>query len=272
MTYSINTKTTNATINSELKLTRATDKTAALNLRKAYNSMLNKEFTELPQVGADLVPYITNRNIADFIKPALANILVELIDFTEVECDEPAELVDQPSTDISIDVETATATELTQVLFDDLDHEIQGKITAMTTGLKLKLDLLDELKATLLDAYPDIQTEVLTAKLANALAVTKLKTGSSLSLIDGSLAVYDYMATDIDADSKNFEFMADIIGDKTKSLEILILQSAFKSYKEEVSRGKLPMTSAKLNLAIAKAVSGIQQTTDETKAKISNLF
>jgi len=273
MKYVINTKATNGVVNEELKVLRATDKQLALNIRKAYNSMLNKEFTELPQVPEDLVQYMTNKNVAQFVKPAIANAIFNLIQFSEEDdcCTEevktPVEVATAP-----LDLDTVTPAQLTQVLFDDLGTEIQAQIQAMTTGLKLKLDLLDELKAVLKDTYPDMQSEVLTEKLANALAVTKMKVGSSLALKEGSLTVYDYMKTDIVTDSKNFEFMASLDADKTKSLEILILQSAFRSYKEQVAQGNLPATAPELNLAIAKAISGIQQTTEATKAKLADLF
>lgn len=272
MKYTINTKATNPVINEELKVLRATNKDLALNIRKAYNSMLNKEFTELPQTPEDLVPYMTNKNVAQFVKPAIANVIFNLIQFNEEDAccaqeEAPVEVTTAP-----LDLSTATPAQLTQILFDDLGTEIQSQIQAMTTSLKLKLDLLDELKASLKELYPDMQSEVLTEKLANALAVTKLKVGSSLALREGSLAVYDYMNTDLVVDSKNFEFMASLDADKTKSLDILILQSAFRSYKEQVAQGNLPATSPELNLAIAKAISGIQTTSEDTKAKLANLF
>jgi len=272
MKYTINTSATNPVINEELKVLRATNKDLALSIRKAYNSMLNKEFTELPATPDDLVPYMTNKHVAQFVKPAIANVVFNLIQFeAEDACCTDTELPVEVTT-TPLTLETASVIQLTQLLFDDLGTEIQAQIQAMTTGLKLKLDLLDELKATLVSTYPDMQNEVLTNKLAIALAVTKLKIGSSLALKDGSLAVYDYMNTDTTVDAKNFEFMASIGGDKTKSLEILILQSAFRSYKEQVAQGNLPATAPELNLAIAKAISGIQATSEETKAKLANLF
>jgi len=265
--YTINTKATNPVINEELKVLRATNKALALNIRKAYNSMLNKEFTELPRTPEDLVSYMTNKNVAQFVKPAIANAIFNLIQFNEEDT-----CYAQEETPAPLDLDTATPVQLTQVLFDDLGTEIQSQIQAMTTGLKLKLDLLDELKASLKTMYPDMQSEVLTEKLANALAVTKLKVGSSLALKDGSLAVYNYMNIGMVVDSKNFEFMASLDADKTKSLDILILQSALRSYKEQVAQGNLPATSPELNLAVAKAISGIQTTSEETKAKLANLF
>jgi len=165
-----------------------------------------------------------------------------------------------------------TAHQLGLVLFKELGAEVESKTRAMSTGAKIKFDLLDDLKEKLVELYPEIRVEVLEAKLANALAVTKLKEGTSLAVVEGNLAVYNYLATDLTTDSKNFEFMAKIGVDKTKALDILILQSTFATYKEEIERGNLPMTSNELNLAIARAITGVEPVKQSTLDKIKNLF
>lgn len=171
----------------------------------------------------------------------------------------------------TVDYSDVSAHDLTAILFADMGSEIESEVTNMTTGLKVKLDMLDELKALLVAEFADIRPELLTAKLANALAVTKEAKGSSLYTINGNLGVYNYLDTDKQVDYTNYLFMADIEGEATKCLDVLILESAFRSYKAQVALGTLPLLNRALTLAIAKCIKGIQEVTEDNKSKVSKL-
>jgi len=273
------TKETNTDINDALNILRAEDRDFALTIRKVYNNLNCKVFTSMPYSGEDLVAYY-NGNITDTDALHACNFIInlagfeahaeEVIDIPEIELDEETE--DRFAFMDELEYSEMDAHQLSLVLLKDLGNEIESAAISMNAGLKIKLDMLDELKDHLVEMYPDVRVEVLTDKLANALAVTKLENGTSLALLDGNLAVYKYMATTKKADSKNFEFLATIGGDKTQSLDILILQSVFKTYKEEVTKGTLPATSAELNLAILRTTSGAVATTKKSIDSLKGLF
>mgnify|MGYP006995574479 CR=1 FL=1 len=274
--YRIN-PTSNKVINTELAEIREVNKEEALTARKVYSNLKNKAFDVIPEDGRELQESCTCTDIGSFSLIRACNTLIEFLEFEEIEEVEVPEIDLEEAKDRYAFIESTlysdmTAHQLALVLFHDLGTEFEVQTMSMNAGLKLKLDLLDELKSHLVEKYPDIRTEVLTAKLANALAVTKLEKGSSLALSEGNLAVYNYMATTKVVDSKSFEFLAEIGGDTTKSLDILILQSAFRSYKEAVAKGDLPTTSAEFNLAVMRMSSGITETTTKSIANLDNLF
>ena len=167
-----------------------------------------------------------------------------------------------------------TAHQLSMVLFKELGHELESKIVSMATGSIVKTRALDELKDLLVETYPNIRVEELEAKLANALAITKQKHDKSTAMLDGNLLVYKYLGTEEKASEdelKNFSFMAKIGGDR-HSLDTVILQSAFSTYKDEVAQGNLPITSNELNVAIISMINKIKPATEENKKAIQNLF
>jgi len=108
--------------------------------------------------------------------------------------------------------------------------------------------------------------------LANALAVVKLEKGSSLTLVNGNLALYQALSTDKTVDSSNFKFLATIGMDKTLTLDVLILQSTFRTYKELVAQGELEATPNEFNLAVIRTIQGIKEVSDSNKEAIRNLF
>ncbi len=271
------TKNSNTVINNELALIRETNKAQALSIRKVYDNLQCRDFDSIPTTGADLVEAYSG-TIIGFKLVIACNTIIEFITFEEVE-EVTVPDIDVPNLDEdrfafieTTMYEDMSAHQLSMCLFRDLGTEIEMSTTSMTSGLKLKLDLLDELKSELVTLYPSVRLDALTAKLANALAVTKLEKGSSLALDEGNLAVYRMMTTTKTIDSKNFEFLAQIGGDKTKSLDILILQSALRTYKEEVAKGELPATPLALTSAIMKMSSGIVKTTPKSLEGLQNLF
>lgn len=275
--YKINSNS-NTVVNAELALLRGVNPDLALGLRKVYSHLQCKTFDELPAIGSDLAKVVTNEALLNFALTGKANTLIEWLEFEEVDVVDVPEITVEEDRDRFEFIETTkysdmTAEQLSLVLFRDLGAEIESATQSMTTGLKLKLDLLDELKDNLRALYPDVRVEVLTEKLTKALAVTKTLKGSSLSLTNGTLAVYDNMGTlENPSDVENFKFLADFEANKTQSLDILILQSAFKAYKLAVASGELQATCQDLNLAIMKMVSGIKTTSEESKNKLQNLF
>ena len=269
MAFRINTTTTNPAVDSVLKELRTEDKELALNLRKIYTNLESAEFNSIPTSSDELLQaYVGTMDISGIN----ASPLLYSIEFDEVTANEAHtadNLVDEPTKEPNyLDM---SAEELTQVLFDDLGTEITNEVVNMTTGLKVKLDMLDELKALLREQFSDIRPEVLTSRLANALALTKEAKDSSLHTTDGNLAVYEFLNNDKKVDHKNYLFMADIEAEATKCLDTLILESAFRSYKAQVAMGTLPVPPKKLVLSCTKAIKGIKQVTASNKAKVSNM-
>lgn len=294
-TYTINPDTSALinTLKAELRLEGKKD--LALSITKVYGNI--KKHTFNGTTVKDVLASYTGKVVSGLAASVAIGIMLNVLIFDEVEVSPElsVEVVETETTSVDedivvpeIQVDTSyqsrysfintmdysemTAQQLTLVLFKELGQELEAKITSMQTGSKVKLDMLDELKSHLVNLYPEVRIEKLEEKLANALAVTKLKAGTSLAVVDGNLAVYGHMNTGLTLDSSNFEFMATIGGDTTKALDILILQSAFKTYKEEVSNGNLPMTSNELNLAISKTVTGVEPVKKSSLEAIKNLF
>ena len=270
------TKNTDKVINTELAEMRLTNKDGALTIRKVYGNLKCKTVETIPTTIEDLVAMYTG-TIEEFKVTIASAKLLHWLAFEEIE------EVEIPEIEIDDDIcrfeaieniayEDMTAHQLSLVLFKDLGSEIETQTLSMTTGLKVKLDLLDELKDFIVKARPDTRIEVLENKLANALALVKKHTKeSSLAVKDGRLLVYEYLATKETTDIGKLGFLAKIGGDKTKMLDVLILESAFKSYKSEMAHGNLPATSSDLNLAIVRMINGIKPVTEASKQIIDNL-
>lgn len=275
------TKETRNEVNVELKELRSNGQVElALNARKLFDTLKNKVWAEEPTTVQELIAQY-NGQLSTLQQTLAGNVLLPVIMFEEVDVsldldtDELDEDTDRFNSRFDFintkNIEDMNAKELALVLFKDMGTEVESSVLSMNAGLKVKLDLLDELKESLMEAHPTIRVELLQQKLANALALTKLDRGSSLVLKDGNLAVYDYLNDSRKVDSKNFMFLADMLGDKTQSLDILVLQSAFRSYKEEVAQGKLKPTSNELNLAIVRAISGVKPLTEDKKSLVKNI-
>lgn len=276
--YKINSTANNA-VNEELALIRQVDKEQALSLRKVYSTLTCQLFPIEPTTPEELLESLDIEQGSLKARSTLiaCRALFEWLTFEEVEEVPAIEIKLEDENDRFDFIETTnyadmTPEQLSLVLFRDLGTEVEMTTQSMTTGLKLKLDMLDELKHNLVMEYPEIRTEILTTKLANALALTKLEKGSSLDLTEGNLSVYNYLADTRNIDGRNFEFLAEIGGDKTKALDILILESVFKTYKEHVAKGELPATCSDLNIAIMKAIQGVKPLSTASKNKLKNLF
>ena len=255
-------------INRALKTLRKTDKDTALLLRKVYTNISEQTYDIAPSTSAELLSVYTG---SEDIAGLDATVLFDNISFDIV-----SEPVTTPTTVIvepteQIPYEDMSVVQLTNILFADLGSEITAQVTNMTTGLKVKLDLLDEVKQLLVSHFTDIRPEVLTARLANALALTKIAKDSALHTTDGNLTVYDYLNTSEKADSKNYLFMADVTADTTASLDILILEAAFRSYKEQIAVGALPIPERELTLAVTKAIKGICELKSDNKDKLLSM-
>ena len=270
-------ETSDVKVNQGLDTLRETNNKLALKVRKLYSNVKNK-MIETADANGIIGAY--NGKILSDIEVLIASaVLVNLLDFEDrLENLDDLDLIETDSNNSNRyefmeykEYSEMNPRELCLVLYKDLGTEIENSINSMTSGLKVKLDMLDEIKELLINNYPDVREELLEAKLANALALTKEKYGSSLATVEGNLALYDMLSSDKVTDSKNFQFLAKIGADKTAELDILILQSAFKSYKEHIIRGELPVTPNELNLAITKIVTGVKPVTEENKNKILNL-
>ncbi|RKY40407.1 MAG: hypothetical protein DRP85_08625 [Candidatus Makaraimicrobium thalassicum] len=275
--YKIN-PTTNKTINTELALIRSVNPEQALKLRQLYNNLECKTFTTIPETGVELVKHY-NGEIASFLLTSLGNTLIEHIEFEEVEeLDIPeietTDVVDRFAFIETTEIKDMTAAELNLVLVQRIGSDLEAQTNSMQAGSKIRLDELDILKDRLISNIESkgLNREKVELKLANALALTKIHSGSSLATgPDGNLAVYDYINSSLKTECANFVFMAKLDGNKTKPLEILILKATLKTYKEEVARGKLPVTSSELNLAITRMISGLKPTSEEALSKLDNL-
>ena len=89
---------------------------------------------------------------------------------------------------------------------------------------------------------------------------------------NGNLAVYGYLKSTEKLDVSNFLFMAKMSGEKTKSLDVMVLESAFKTYKELVAQGVMEMTENELNLAIQKAITCVKDLQDDSIEGLKDLF
>lgn len=265
-------KTTSAqAVNKTLKSLRRNDKAAALLLRKVYTNISEQEYTTEPTNSVELLAVYTGQEDIDSLD---ATILLDAIEFDLVPTivhTADANLVQQTVELVNVPYADMPITQLTKVLFADLGTELESQVVNMTTGLKVKLDLLDELKQLLVNTFEDIRPEVLTARLANALALTKEAKESALHTTNGNLTVYDYLNSDSKSDSKNYLFMADVTADQTASLDILILESAFRSYKEQIAAGALPIPDRELTLAVTKAIKGITALKSDNKDKLLSM-
>jgi len=272
----INKITSAAAVNKALKVLRKTDKDSALLLRKVYTNISEQQYTTAPTTCKDLLAAYTG---AEDISELDASPLFDAISFDFVsECNtQPTPVTTEdkdtiePELVVPVDYSAMTVVQLTNVLFADLGSEITSQVTNMTTGLKVKLDLLDELKQMMVASFEDVRAEVLTARLANALALTKEDKGSALHTTDGNLSVYDYLNSDVKTECKNYLFMADIMADQTASLDVLILESAFRSYKEQIAVGALPIPDRALTLAVTKAIKGICALKESNKDKLLSM-
>jgi len=281
------TKETSTEINDALNILRAEDRDFALTIRKVYNNLNCKVFTSMPYSGEDLVAYY-NGNITDTDALHACNFIInlagfeahieEVIDIPEIELDEETE--DRFAFMDELEYSEMDAHQLSLVLFKDLSTELEMSILSMNTGLKMKYDLLDELKdhiktsslkrTTALGEAPT-RIEVLEGKLANVLALVKLDTGkSSLVLKDGRLLAYEYLTDKRKTDVGNLGYLANMREGKTNALDVFILEATFKAYKEEVAKGTLPVTSREFNMAVAKVINGVEETTEATKKLVED--
>jgi hypothetical protein len=147
------------------------------------------------------------------------------------------------------------------------DDEIKT-LSNMTLGLKIKLELLDDLKSQLTNANKDVMDEVIESKLANALALTKEACGSSLSLdSNGKLQVINYILSDKESnDSKNFEFMASL-SNKTKNVEVMLLDASLRKVVE-LSKTTFSHLEPALVLEIRRRITGAKPLDDSDIEKL----
>jgi len=260
-------------VNSELKDMREYQKDIALTIRKVYSNLKKKEWQEEPRDTLDLINAYSGKlgilqieTGCDYLIKWLTFEYIEDIEVPVVHFDDTEE------DEVSKEYSSMDASELAEVLFRMMGTEVKKSITAMTTGLKIKLNMLDELKQVLLDSYPNIRIDVLEEKIAKALALVKLDKGSSLAVEDGNLCLYKYLKNDRTIDSSNYVFLAKIGGDKTKTLDALILQSAFRSYKDGLSKGTVKDLGNEFNLSVVHCINGIKPVSKESLEAIKDLF
>ena len=276
----INTEITNQTINIELGELRTTNSGLALRIRKVYESIKCSTFETEPMTGAELAVAYTGAVVSAENALEACEIMLEWLTFEEetvTEYDIPEveipELEDRFAFLDEKEYADMTAYDLYMWLFHKLGTELEQETMSLNIGLKDKLDMLDELKSLVVENFPTVRKEELTARIANALAITKQERGSSLALAEnGNLAVYEYLATDKKVDSKNMLFLADLNASKTAPLDILILKSALKSYKAEVAQKRLPVLPQALNIAIANVISNKQPLTEESRNLVKAMF
>lgn len=264
--YRINKSKSSKLVTRALVLLAKVDNKLKKLLRKVNTNLLTKNYLEIPATSEELLAMYNGKEDITNID---ASVLLGALVFEEVEVETEQEIVHTP---IDMDYADMTVEELTATLFNDLDKEATTSIVAMTTGLKVKLDLLDELKATVRDSFPNIRSELLTAKLANALALVKSVKGSALNTgKDGNLTVYKYLNSKDKIACDNFVFMADFESEDTNTLPILILEATFKSYKETVNLGLLPIPSSELVIAVTRAIKGITAVTEDNMNEVSSM-
>jgi hypothetical protein len=135
-------------------------------------------------------------------------------------------------------------------------------LSNMTLGLKIKLELLDDLKSQLVAANKDVMDEIIEDKLATALALTKESHGSSLALDgNGKLQVVNYILSDKESnDAKNFQFMASL-SNKTKNVEVMLLDASLRKVVE-LSRTTFSHLEPALVLEIRRRVTGAKPLDD----------
>jgi len=269
----INKANSKKSVDSTLKVLRQEDKKHGVLLRKVYTHIIEKEYTTVPTTSDELLAIYTGK---EDITGLDATALLMSIEFTTTEDEQPAtEQVSNTATEPTIvepiDYDSMCPAQLTSILLSDLGSEVASEVVNMTTGLKVKLDMLDELKDLMRTNFSDIRPELLTARLANALALTKEAKGSSLHTSNGNLSVYEFLNSDKKLDSRNYMFMADIEADATASLDILILEAALRSYKAQVALGALPVPPKELILAVSKTINGIVEVTKDNKEKVAGM-
>lgn len=259
-----------ASINDALAAEAAHDenKATALLLRKVYGNIKKKEYTKKPKTSEALLAVYNGK---EDITGLDATPLLEVITFNKTKLEVKEEkLGDVPVA--SIPYSEMTAQQLTSVFFSALGSETATSIVNMSTGNKIKMDMLDELKDLLRDSFGESKRpEILAQRLANALALTKEAHGSSLETENGNLLVYNYLNSKEVIECENFLFMADMNKEATPELDVIILDSAFKSYKAEVALGTLPAPDKSLVVATYKLIKGIATVSEDNKSKIANM-
>jgi len=268
----INKLNSKKSVDSTLKALRQEDKKQALLLRKVYTHIIEREYTTVPTTSDELLAVYAGK---EDITGLDATPLLMSIEFTTTEDEQPAteqvSVTTESTTVEATDYDNMCPAQLTSILLADLGSEVASEVVNMTTGLKVKLDMLDELKALMRTNFSDIRPELLTARLANALALTKEAKDSSLHTSNGNLSVYEFLNSDKRLDSKNYMFMADIEADATASLDILILEGALRSYKAQVALGALPVPPKELILAVSKTINGVVEVTEDNKQKVAGM-
>jgi len=286
--YRIKRESSDKVVTKRCKKLRAESKEEYLNLRKVYNNLRTKVFdnTDVKNLVTECtVKAMKSETVEDNI-----NLLLELIEFEEIE-DELDLLDDMEDLDLesdnincysnrydfisTTDINHMTCEQLSLMLFKELGSEAESKVVNMSVGLKIKTDLLDELKQFLLTNYADIRQELLTQKIANALALVKQHTKSSSLSLDnkGELLVWQYLSSKEVADkdiTENMKYLADINSTKL-GLDQMILKSTLAVYVEEVEKGNLEIPSRQLIIAVKRAISGAKQASQDTMDKAKNL-
>jgi len=162
--------------------------------------------------------------------------------------------------------------ELLNELTNLLTKEETKTIEAMTIGLNLKVGELNKIKRLLIQANPQKTKEFLELALAKALALTKTELGSSLELdTNGKLAVMARIGskeTVSDDLIENFKFMANLSDLTDKSLELALIESAFKKVID-LSETILENLSPQVVLEIRRRVTGIQSVGEEDLALLT---
>jgi len=164
------TKETSTNINELLASLRETDKDSALMARKVFGNIKTKEYSEVPATAKELTEYYNGKESQLSVLGACSRILESLM-FIEI-IEESTQDIEVPEIEVSEIEDTErfsfiantayadmTAHELTLVMFRDIGTEEEIKIVNMNTGLKLKLDLLDNLKDELVINHPNIRVE-----------------------------------------------------------------------------------------------------------------
>ena len=131
-------------------------------------------------------------------------------------------------------------------------------IGKMTIGLNLKLIELDKFKDSLIRVNKDVALEAIQDRLANALAVVKDETGSSLSLqANGKLNIIGKFLTDkAGTDAKNFMFMASMVTEH-RDMELMLINATFQKIIE-LSDTMFDNLTPDMVLEVKRRVTGIK--------------
>jgi hypothetical protein len=147
------------------------------------------------------------------------------------------------------------------------DDEVKT-LSNMTLGLKIKLELLDDLKSQLTNANKDVMPEIIENKLANGLALTKESHGSSLALdSNGKLQVINYILSDRESkDVDSFTFLASL-SSRAKSVEVMLLDASLRKVVE-LSKTTFSHLEPSLVLEIKRRISGAKKIDDSDVVKL----